>query len=122
MNYELICSTPLLTRRTRSLLIAREFTILASKGYLEGPPHHASYLSAVAPLGGGENLWQLCAHEELEAVLRAPLAPDRVKHDCAVARHCTLDICQSETGKWRKLLLREWCQLEWVEDVRPLWR
>ena len=80
---------------------------LAAKGHLDGTPRHAGLLSAVAQLGGGEDLWQLSAHEGLESLLRAPLAPYRVKHDGAVSRHCAVDIDHPEAGNWLELLLRE---------------
>jgi hypothetical protein len=70
----------------------------ATKGHLKGLPRDARHLPAVALLGGGEDIWQLIAHEGLEGLLGAPLVPDGVEHNGAVARHCALNIGQPEVG------------------------
>jgi hypothetical protein len=49
--------------------------------------------------------WQLRAHEGLVGRLRAPLAPDLLEHDGAVARHRALHLRQREVGEWLELLL-----------------
>ena len=81
----------------------------ATEGHLNGVPRHARHLPAVAPLGGGEDLWQLIAHEGLEGHLGVPLAPDGIEHNGAIARHCALNIGQPEAGEGRELL--EWIGL-----------
>ena len=81
----------------------------ATEGHLKGVPRHARHLPAVAPLGGGEDLWQLIAHEGLEGHLGVPLAPDGIEHNGAIARHCALNIGQPEAGEGRELL--EWIGL-----------
>ena len=83
--------------------------ISATEGHLKGVPRHARHLPAVAPLGGGEDLWQLIAHEVLEGHLGVPLAPDGIEHNRAIARHCALNIGQPEAGEGRELL--EWIGL-----------
>ena len=95
----------------RSRLIECSVSLLSSatEGHVKGVPRHARHLPAVAPLGGGEDVWQLIAHEGLEGHLGVPLAPDGIEHNGAIARHCALNIGQPEAGEGRELL--EWIGL-----------